>query len=408
MVALRPVEDHLADCLRLVAALPPVEVPLSAAVGLVLAAPVSSAVSLPGFDNSSMDGYGVHVADLADATDTSPVMLPVVDDIPAGAYRSEPFPPGTAVRIMTGAAVPPGTGGVVQVEWTDGGVEVVAVRRPVAEGANIRRIGEDVIAGQPLLAAGTVLTSRQIGLLAATGHGSARVHPQPRVLVLGTGSELVEPGGLLGPGQIYESNAHQVAAAVAELGGTAVRPGLVPDEPAALRAVLDRYLGEVDLVVTSGGVSAGAYDTVKEVLAATGTVGFCKVAMQPGMPQGCGWLAAADGRQVPIITLPGNPVSTFVSFEVFVRPVLDVLAGRPATRRTVTAVARSGWRSPPGKRQYARVFVTELDGQWHVEPVGGQRSHLVADLAAANALAVVGEQVTMVAAGDVVACWPLL
>jgi molybdopterin molybdotransferase len=336
-----------------------------------------------------------------------PVRLPVVDDLPAGRHREQPFPAGTTVRIMTGAPVPPGTGGVVQVEWTDAGTDIVAITRAVAAGANIRRAGEDVVAGQQLLPAGVVLTAQRIGLLAATGHPQVRVHPRPRVLVLGTGSELVEPGVPLGPGQIYESNAHLLQAAVTESGGVALRPGLVPDEPAALLEVLGEYLPQVDLVVTSGGVSAGAYDTVKEVLAGSGTVTFTKVAMQPGMPQGCGRLR--DGRRwVPIITLPGNPVSSYVSFEVFVRPVLRLMRGlEELFRPPIVATARTGWRCPPGKRQYARAFVTILDGQAMVEPAGGQRSHFVADLAACNALAVVDEQVEHVRPGDRVTCWLL-
>ncbi len=406
-MALRAVEAHQQDCLALAEVLTPVRVSLADAVGCVLAEPMSSTVELPGFDNSAMDGYAVHVDDVASATPQTPVRLQVVDDLPAGRHRDRPFDPGTAVRIMTGAPVPPGTGGVVQVEWTDAGTDNVTITRAVGRGANIRRAGEDVTTGQQLLTAGVPLTAQRIGLLAATGHPQVWVHPRPRVLVLGTGSELVEPGSPLGPGQIYESNAHLLQAAVVESGGVPLRPGLVPDDPEALQEVLARDLPRVDLVVTSGGVSAGAYDTVKEVLAATGTVHFAKVAMQPGMPQGCGRLRDGE-RWVPIITLPGNPVSTYVSFEVFVRPVLRLMRGLGELFRTpVEATARTGWRCPAGKRQYARVFVTMLDGQAMVEPVGGQRSHFVADLAASNALAVVGEQVEEVRPGDRVSCWLL-
>jgi len=424
----KPVAQHLADCLALVVPLPAVQVCLADALGCVLAADVHSRVSLPPFDNSSMDGYAVVVADLAGASEASPVVLPVAGDLPAGAAATQALAAGTAVRIMTGAPVPVGTEAVVPVEWTDAGVARVGVMRQPESAQNIRRVGEDVITGDLLVAAGTSLTSRHIGLLAATGHDVVVVHRRPRVVVMSTGSEIVPPGGPLEPGQIYDSNSFALAAAVTEAGGVATRVGAVDDDARVLMAILQQHLPSADVVVTTGGVSAGAYDTVKEVLSRLGTVRFDKVAMQPGMPQGMGRVGVdgqgvdgqgvegqgVDGlgvegqsadRSVPILTLPGNPVSAVVSFEVFVRPVIRTLLGeRNVQRPTVAARAGIGWRSPPGKRQYVRVRLSGQDGARVVEPVGGHGSHLVADLSQADALAVVPEDVTAVEAGDELTC----
>lgn len=404
---LLPVAAHREACLALAEPLPEEQVGLLSALGRVLTRDVLAGVDLPGFDNSAMDGFAHRAADGPgpDAEDGAAVRLPLAQDIPAGAAAGPEVPAGQAVRIMTGAPVPDGVDTVTKVEWTDGWTDPVVLHRSAAAGANIRRRGEDVRAGERVLVAGAVLTSRGIGLAAAVGAGQVWVHRRPRVLVLATGDELRPPGsGPLAPGQIYESNGHQLAAAVQAVGGVPVQPGIVPDDEAALLAVLGAHLPEVDLVVTSGGVSAGAFDTVKDVLSRTGTVGFGKVAMQPGMPQGCGRLAVPvdpAGRQVPVITLPGNPVSTFVSFEVFVRPVLRRLAGLEPGEPVIRARAAIDWTSPGGKAQYVRVTTAGPPGEWTVTPVGAQRSHLVGDLARADALAVVPPEVRQVRAGDI-------
>lgn len=400
--ALLPVEDHLTRCLEAVRPLPAIDVALIEALDCVLAQDVVSTVDLPGFDNSSMDGYAVQVADVASSSGESPVVLPVVGDLPAGATEAHPLTRGSAVRIMTGAPVPPGTGGVVPVEWTDAGLARVQIRRPCADGQNIRRRGEDVTAGELLLRAGTRLGPRHIGLLAACGHDRVRVRPRPRVVVLSTGSEIVEPGRQLGFGQVSDSNSYALTAAVLDVGALAYRVGIVEDDPRALMSVLEDQLVRADVIITTGGVSAGAYDTVKEVLSRLGTVHFDKVAMQPGMPQGFGTIGPDS---TPIFTLPGNPVSAYISFEVFVRPALRKMLGEPQLHRaTVTARVEEGWRSAAGKRQYTRVELRrEADGPV-VHPVGGPGSHLVADLAQANALAVVPPEVTQVNKGDEVRC----
>jgi molybdopterin molybdotransferase len=345
-----------------------------------------------------MDGYAVRHADVADASPDKPVALPVVGDIPAGDTQARMIAPGMTARIMTGAAVPAGADAVVPVEWTDGGVARVSIRQAPEVGQHIRRRGDDVQSGERILSAGTRLGAPQVGLLAAIGADRVLVRPRPRVVVMSTGSELVDPGNSIAAGQIYDANSHTLAAAAMEAGAIAYRVGIVPDDPAVLTETIDDQLIRADLVVTSGGVSVGAYDVVKEVLAQLGTVRFDRIAMQPGMPQGFGTIGPDE---TPIFTLPGNPVSAYVSFEVFVRPVIRTLLDQePIHRPVVRATCTEGFTSPPGKRQYARGKLDAAVDPAEVQPVGGPGSHLLGNLALANALIVVAEDVTEVHAGD--------
>jgi molybdopterin molybdotransferase len=402
----RSVDDHLAECLAAVEPLPALDVALLDAADCLLTEDVVSAVSLPSFDNSAMDGYAVLASDVEHAGPEHPIKLPVVGDLPAGSSEHLRLTQGSAIRIMTGAPAPVGADAVVPVEATDAGVATVHIYAPAAPGAYLRRIGEDVRAGDLVLRAGVRLTPRHIGLLAAVGRDRVLVRPRPRVVVISTGSELVEPGRAAGFGQIHDSNGYALTAAAAELGAVAHHVGIVEDDAQLLIGTLEDQLARADLVITSGGVSAGAFDTVKEVLGQLGAVTFARVAMQPGMPQGFGALTALGGREVPIFTLPGNPVSSAVSFEVFVRPVLRKLRGELTLHRhALQAKATRNWRSPPAKRQFVRaVLERRTDGNHQVTPVGGQGSHLVADLAHADCLAVVPEGVAQVTAGDVLDC----
>jgi molybdopterin molybdotransferase len=397
---LKSVDQHLDDVLLGVAPLAALDLQLLDAHGCILADDVTSSVDLPPFDNSSMDGYAVRVEDTAAASEGLPVVLPVVGDIAAGSTSVYRVQPGLSTRIMTGAPVPAGADAIVPVEWTDGGVASVSIRQPPPTGAFIRRQGEDVTAGELVLQAGTRLGPTQIGLLAAVGRDRVRVRPKPRVVVLSTGSELAEPGATIGPGQINDSNSFLLTVAAREAGALAFRVGIVPDEPRQLLDAIEDQLVRADLVITSGGVSVGAYDVTKEVLSRLGTVTFAKVSMQPGMPQGFGTVGP---DATPIFTLPGNPVSSFVSFEVFVRPVIRRMLGiEPLGRPTVRAVCTEAFSSPEGKRQFARGWLSVEEGRYVVAPVGGSGSHLVGDLAHANALIVVPEAVTAVPAGGTV------
>ncbi|GAA2502748.1 molybdopterin molybdotransferase MoeA [Streptomyces thermolineatus] len=410
------VDEHLEDVLGRIRPMDPIEVPILDAQGCVLAEDVTVAVALPPFDNSSMDGYAVRAADVAEADADRPVILEVVGDIAAGAGTLPHVGAGSCARIMTGAPLPPGADAVVPVEWTDGGTGegpvdgmrahsddpagsggLVQVYRPAKPGAHVRTRGGDARAGELALALGTVLGPPQIGLLAAVGRPTVKVRPRPRVVVLSTGSELVQPGEEPGDGRINDSNSFALTAAARAAGAVAYRVGSVADDAETLRATVEDHLVRADLVVTSGGVSVGAYDVVKEALEG---VEFRRLAMQPGKPQGFG-LVGPD--RVPLCALPGNPVSAYVSFEVFVRPVIRALMGlEPARRETVRAVVDADLASLPGKRQFLRARHTppapgECTGT--VTPVGGHGSHLVKALAHADALIVVPEETTEVPAG---------
>jgi molybdopterin molybdotransferase len=392
MPAALSVDDYRARIAALVPASPVVLLPLAECVGLVLGEDVVAPVSLPPFDNSAMDGYAVRAADVADAERDAAVALPVPVDIPAGRTDIVPLLPHTAHRIMTGAPVPPGADAIVKVEDTDGGEQRVAVRAPVAAGTHIRRAGEDVAKGATVLAAGSVLGSAQLGLAAAVGRAELPVYRPVRVLVLSTGSELVAPGNPLLHGQIYESNSVLLAAAVREAGGAPEVLRFVPDDVTAFRSAISAH-ADADLLVTSGGVSAGAYEVVKDALSGQG-VEFLRVAMQPGGPQGCGRFGS-----LPVVTLPGNPVSTALSFELFLRPALRSAMGHAVVDRPrARAATTEDLRSPAGKRQYRRA---RLAGS-SVTPVGGPGSHLLASFAAADCLIEVAEDATEVPAGSAV------
>ena len=397
---MRRVEAHLEDVLSVARPLPPLDLDLLDAHGCLLAEDVVAPWDLPPFDNSAMDGYAVRLTDVAGASTQTPVRLPVVGDIAAGSQDVHRLGAGQSLRIMTGAPMPAGAEAVVPLEWTDGGMAAVTVTGAPAPGQYVRRRGDDVAAGETVLRTGVRLGAPQLGLLAAVGRAQVRVRPRPRVVVISTGSELVEPGLRIGTGQISDSNSFTLAAAAREAGAVAYRVGVVSDDPKLLSDTIEDQLVRADLILTSGGVSVGAYDVVKEVLGRLGTVRFERVAMQPGMPQGVGTVGP---DATPIITLPGNPVSAYVSFEVFVRPALRSMLGvTPLHRPVVRARCTEGFASPLGKRQYARGRLTAVDGGFEVAPVGGPGSHLLGDLARANALIVVGEQVNEVPRGGTV------
>lgn len=393
---MRSVEEHQRVVLGDTKPLPAESTSLLDADDLVLAESVTAGWPLPSFDNSSMDGYAVRAIDVVGASETSVVRLPVRGDIAAGQEAAERLEPGNAVRIMTGAPIPQGADAVVPVEWTDAATDVVAITLAPDVGAHIRLRGEDVAAGQVVLDPGTPINARVIAMLAAVGVAGIPVHRRPRVAVISTGDELVDPGVEPGAGQIVDSNSYMLTAAVREAGAHAVRVGPVRDDESELERVLVEQAELSDLILTSGGVSMGAYDTVKAVLTRMGGVEFVKVAMQPGMPQGSGFVGAT-----PIVTLPGNPVSSFVSFEVFVRPLIRRMLGHAQLDRPrLHAICARQFASPIGKTQFARVRLHVHDGLTMAEPEGGQGSHIIGGLARADGLAVIPEQVGRVAPSD--------
>jgi molybdopterin molybdotransferase len=390
------VDEHLALILEQITVLPAYDQPLLETLGLPAAEDIVSPLSLPIFDNSAMDGYAVVFRDVAEATPERPVHLPVVGEIAAGQTQIYAMSPGTAVRIMTGAPIPTGCTAIVPVEDTDDGVAKVLIHRAPSEGQHIRRAGEDVKQGDVVLTAGERIDARRVGLLASVGIGRIQARPRPRVVVMSTGSELVEPGAQLARDSIYDANSYLLAAAARQAGAIAYRVTATPDDPDTFTEALSDQLVRADVVVTSGGVSKGTHDVVKEALAQLGTVAFREVAMQPGKPQGFGVIG---DDSTPIFTLPGNPVSSYVSFELFVVPALRKMMGRtPYSRTLVRARITSGVKSIPGRRQFLRGRFEPRLGGSVVTPVGGAGSHLMGGLAQANALIVIAEDVTEVVA----------
>ncbi|MFF4247576.1 gephyrin-like molybdotransferase Glp [Streptomyces sp. NPDC001822] len=415
------VDEHLDDILAAVRPLEPIELQLPEAQGCVLVEDVVVEVALPPFDNSSMDGYAVRISDVEGASEEFPAVLTVIGDVAAGdggLADGRSVGPGEAARIMTGAPLPAGAEAVVPVEWTDGGTGggpaetmrahsdapegaggEVRIHRPVKPRAHVRAKGSDVRPGDLALRAGSVVGPPQIGLLAAIGRSTVRVRPRPRVVVLSTGSELAQPGEELTGGRIYDSNSFALTAAAREAGAIAYRVPAVADDAETLRATIEDQLIRADIVVTTGGVSVGAYDVVKEALSSVGDedeagggIDFRKLAMQPGKPQGFGSIGP---DHTPLLALPGNPVSSYVSFELFVRPAILTLMGlkdvhRPKVRAVLSADGPLS--SPAGKRQFLRGTYDAQAGT--VTPVGGAGSHLIAALAQADALIVLPEDVT--------------
>ncbi len=433
MSPLTPVEDHLRTVLSALEPLAPVTLPLARAHGTVLAQDVRALLAVPPWTNSAMDGYALRRQDLGGA---APVVLPVSQDVPAGSVPT-PLEPGTAARIMTGATLPAGADTVVRVEDTDQEPgprplpDQVTVRVLPQAGANVRHAGEDTVCGAPVLGRGTLLGARELAALASTGHGTVLVRPRPRVAVVSTGAELSEPGQPLAPGHVPDSNSLLLAGLLTEVGAHCAGTWRAADTSASLAEVLLQAAADADLVVTSGGVSAGAFDPLTMLAAqhqepagaapdgqsARVHLTFASLAMQPGKPQAHGHIDVR-GRRVPLLALPGNPVSVLVSFTSLVRPALARLAGlQPPAPAAPPGYARaaSAWSSPVGRRQHVPVRLVPApaghpgqEDTW-VAPTHrlGSGSHLVASLPQAQALAVVDEEVPAVELGQPLRLLPL-
>ncbi|MBO9540329.1 molybdopterin molybdotransferase MoeA [bacterium] len=379
-----PVEDARRLILSTIQPTQPEATPLLSALGRVLAETVHSPVSHPPFDNSSMDGYAVRAHDLAQASKDAPVWLPVIGEVAAGCGEPPTVGPGEACRIMTGAILPPGADSVVMVEETreeDGRVRFTG---PCALGQSVRRAGEDLAQGACVLEAGTPLNAARVGLLAGVGRAQVQTHRPPRVAILTTGDELVQPGEPLGPGQIYASNAYAIAGMVLEAGAIPVPCGVARDDREETRRLIHEAL-ECDVVITSGGVSMGRFDHVSEALAELGTIHFDRVAQQPGKP-----LTYATLSGKPVFGLPGNPASTMVCFEHYVRPALLKMMGhRQVDRRHVRAILTEDIRKPLGKTSFLRAVVEEGPEGYRAALTGSQSSGMMTSMAMANALIIV-------------------
>src|SRR5918995_6077394 len=397
-----PLDDAIAHVLAGCRPLPPVRMPTARAAGCVLAADVVATEPIPAFPNTAMDGYAVRAADVV----AVPVTLPVVAEVAAGHPAPRPLEAGEAMRIFTGAPLPDGADAVVMVERTerrDGG-KAVEIQVTVDPGNHVRTVGEDLHAGQRVFGAGDELTPARLGVVASLGIDALDVHPRPRVGVMSTGDELVTGPEHLRPGQIRDSNRPALLALVTRAGFEAIDLGRVPDDEAAIAAGLERGVTDCDAVLTSGGVSMGDIDLVKVVLDRIGDMRWMQVAIRPAKPLAFG-VVRPEGpgrREVPVFGLPGNPVSSLVSFELFARPGLRRLAGHPHPylhRPRLLATADEALsRRPDGKVHFVRVVATAGErGVLHVRSSGGQGSHQLAAMARANALAVLpdGDGVTL-------------
>ena len=405
------VDEALQRILEELQPLPAEDARLEDCLGRVLAEDVIATTSLPPFANSSMDGFALRAADLAGAGSQRPVQLEVVMDIPAGALPQRALKPGEAARIMTGAPMPAGADAVVPVEETDAdwsreepGVPTtpVAVMKEVAPGDSVRPVGENVRAGQRVLAAGTRLRPQHLGMLAALGQAEVRVRRRPRVAIVSSGDELVEVDQPLAPGQIHDVNSFTVRGMVSELGGTPLHRPIVRDDLEQVRAMFHGALEQQpDLIISTAGVSVGAHDLVRDVLEELGELNFWRVNMRPGKP-----LAWGHVQGIPFFGLPGNPVSAMVTFRIFVRPALQRLAGEAQDCESVRATVCEDLRSD-GRRSYLRVSLERVDGRVLARSTGTQSSGALFSMVLADGLLIVPEGVTFVPSGSELDVLPL-
>jgi molybdopterin molybdotransferase len=391
------VEEARSRVLDAVEPLEPVDAIVADALGLVLAHDVIAPHSLPRFDNSAMDGYALRAVDGAGASEATPVMLEVVGEVRAGDPAEVEVTAGTAVRIMTGAAVPPGADSVVPVELTDeshGGGKV-AIKVEPERGRHVRPAGDDIRAGDMAVRAGTELAAGELALLASLGASPVHARRGPKVAVLVTGDELVAPEEEPRPGQIRDSNSVALAALVADAGGDVVSLGGVADDRAAVVEAFERAADLADLVVSSGGVAVGKYDFVKDVVEELGRIDMWRVAMQPGKPV---VLGSVRGR--PFLGLPGNPVSIHVSFEQFVRPAIRKMRGCSSLLRpVVTATLTETLEKVAGRQHFVRVRLDAAPGGWRATPTGPQGSHIQSSLVGCHGVARFAPDATRMDAG---------
>lgn len=399
---MRSVGQHLNQCLNLISPLMPLDVLLPDAVGCVLAESITAEVDIPVVDQATIDGYAIYSGDILGASFNTPVVLPVCGEIRAGEINPVSLAAQTAYRIASGAPLPPGADTVIPLEYTDQGLEQVQVLKLCRAGANILRRGQDVRAGETVLEAKTRIGSRQIAMLAGIGRQTVKVHPKPRVVIVSIGDELIEPGQTIRPGSVFDANGHALSSAVADARADTFRVAAVPDERRALSDALEDQLVRADIIITTGGLSYGSGDTVREVLAPLGTTRFDQVAMTPGKQLGSGTI----GHGVPIFCLPGNPVAAHICYEIFVRPCLRHLAGSKHLHRgTLRAKVKQEWKSPAGRREFVPARILgRPDCGYEAEIMGDPEELLLSNLVKANALAVIPEEVTSVKAGDYFTC----
>ncbi len=404
-----PVEEALEKILNNINILEPETKPILECLGQVLAGDVYSEVTIPPLDNSAMDGYAVQWESIRGASEANPVELEIIGEVAAGYFFEGKVTPKTAVRIMTGAPVPAGADTIVQFEHTDEETRKsagyptnkIGILRETAKGKNVRMAGEDVAKGNLILTKGTVLRPQEIGVLASLGLVETAVIRRPLIAIMATGDELVDVGQPLPPGKIYNSNAYSIAAQVQRYGGIPRILGIGADNREALSAMIVQAV-DADMLLTSGGVSMGDYDIVKEVLAEHGSIGFWTVNMKPGKPLAFG-IMEHQGKKIPHLGFPGNPVSSMVTFEQFARPAILKMLGKTSfAKPTIKAISESRFRNSDGRRIYSRGIVEKRDGQYYVRSTGPQGSGILTSMTKANGLVIVPEDTEGVWEGDTV------
>jgi len=407
------VEEALNKVLNYVEVLGPERKPVLDSLGQVLAEDIYSEIDIPPLDNSAMDGFALRAEDTRGASESSPRLLAVVGEIAAGSMPTKEVRPGTAIRIMTGAPLPAGADAIVKFEDTDevdrkssaGNLSEIGILCEAKRGLNVRRRGEDIAGGNLVLQAGTVLRPQEVGVLASLGLSTASVIRRPIVAILATGDELVGVDQPLFPGKIYDSNTYTIAAEVCRYGGIPRILGIGRDSAQSLDEKIAEAL-DADMLVTSGGVSKGDYDIVKDVLADHGEIGFWTVRMKPGKPIAFGVIKKGKGRkkrQVPHLGLPGNPVSSMITFEQFARPaILKMMGKKILAKPTIRAIIEDDIADAGERRVFARVMVTKRGGQYYASLTGPQGSGILTSMVRANGVAVIPESSKGVKAGDMV------
>lgn len=403
------VEQALENLLANIKPLPTEEIPLRDALGRVLARKIRAQDDIPSFDNSAMDGFAIHAQDVHSANKQNPVALRIVGDISAGSANLEQLKPGSAMRIMTGALLPAGADSIVPVELTtDPGAmaekalpDTVLVTASVQPGAYVRRAGQDVHAGSDVLPKGHRLRPQDIGMLAAVGVPKPSVYRQPKIALLSTGDELIDVSDALKPGLIRDSNTYSLAAAVEAVGAIPIRLGIAKDDREMVTNLLSQGVkAGVNLIISSAGVSMGAYDFVRSVVQSNGHLEFWRVNIRPGKP-----ILFGTFKDIPILGLPGNPVSALVTFEIFVRPVIERMSGQPEVMRLNMKARLKHDLQSDGRESYLRAKVEWAGDEYKAELVGSQDSGILSSLVKANALIIVPSGVTSLTKGDTVEAW---
>jgi molybdopterin molybdotransferase len=401
------VEEALEKILNFVSVLKPEEKHLINCLGQVLSDDITAPFDVPPANNSAMDGYAVQANSIYEATRENPKVLKVIGEVPAGSIADHIVAPGTAIRIMTGAIIPGGADVVIPFEETDEDKRKgfrdkeseIGIYNPLKTGANIRKKGEDISKGQIVMKQSKLLFPADIGVLASLGKAKVSVIRRPVVGILATGNEVLDVSQSLSPGKIYNSNSYSLAAQVIDCGGIPRLLGVASDDIGQLTSALHQGLN-CDMLVTSGGVSVGDYDMVKEVLAAEGSISFWTVRMKPGKPLAFGTFKSTNGRSVPHLGLPGNPVSSMITFEIFVRPALYKMMGRSDwTRNIIKAVAEDSLKNKDGRRIFARVLVSKWANEYYIRLTGEQGSGILTSMAKANGLAIIPETISEVKPG---------